>query len=345
VRAAFWTASEDGSSWYRANQPAAALGWLGHECVVDKALPPLHRRADVVVGSRVANLGPTAIWQAMAADPDGPRLVLDLDDDYFHIDPSNTRAYQFWTQPGLLDALRQNMIVADVVTVASEGLAEVVAAELDKTMPPVRVTKDGMSIRRPPIVVVPNGLHAMYLGRPRNYDPEVLTIGWAGSNATAVDYDLCARAVDKALDTFPNVRARLVGMPEELLPRRLKVEAARWVEPNETYLEAVSSFDIWVAPYRPTPFNQAKFPTKALEAGTLGIPLVASAIRPYADWITQEVDGFKVVDSAPWMWTRCLRRLIESPDLRRRIGEASRSRAAQNILQEVGRQWETVLFG
>jgi hypothetical protein len=152
---AFWTASDDGSSWYRAGQPAAALGWLGHKCTVTPDLAQMYRqRSDVIVGSRVANLGPTAIWQAMAADPDGPRLVLDLDDDYFHIDPSNTRAYQFWTQPGLLDALRQNMIVADVVTVASEGLAEVVAAELDKTMPPVRVTKDGMSIRRPPIVVV-----------------------------------------------------------------------------------------------------------------------------------------------------------------------------------------------
>jgi glycosyltransferase involved in cell wall biosynthesis len=98
-----------------------------------------------------------------------------------------------------------------------------------------------------------------------------------------------------------------------------------------------------VAPYRPTPFNQAKFPTKALEAGMLGIPLVASAIRPYADWITQEENGFKVLDSAPWMWSRCLRRLIQSPDLRRRIGEAGRSRAAQNILQEIGRQWESVL--
>jgi glycosyltransferase involved in cell wall biosynthesis len=331
---AFWTASDDGSSWYRAGQPAAALGWLGHECTVTPDLAEMYRkRSDVIIGSRVANLGPTAIWQALAADPDGPRLVLDLDDDYFHIDPSNTRAYQFWNKPGILDALQANMAVADVVTVASEGLAEVarhVLFQMDM----------GHKVR-----VVPNGLHAMYLGRPRDYDPEVITIGWSGSNATAVDYDLCARAVNKALDTFPNVRARLVGMPEELLPRRLKVEAARWVQPNEAYLEAVSSFDIWMAPYRPTPFNQAKFPTKALEAGMLGIPLVASAIRPYADWITQEENGFKVVDSAPWMWSRCLRRLIQSPDLRRRIGEAGRSRAAQNILQEVGRQWESVLCG
>jgi glycosyltransferase involved in cell wall biosynthesis len=290
----------------------------------------LHRNADVIIGSRVANPGPTAIWQALAAEPSGPRLVLDLDDDYFHIDPSNTRAYEFWNRPGILAALRSNMLAADVVTVASEGLAEVVAYELGGNA-------------APPIVVVPNGLHAAYLGRPRNYDPEVLTIGWSGSNATAVDYDLAARAVNKALDTYPHVRARLVGMPEELLPRRLKVEAARWVQPNEAYLEAVSSFDIWVAPYRPTPFNEAKFPTKALEAGALGIPLVASDIRPYTEWITPNVDGILVRHD--FQFSRALKGLITSATERRRIGEAGRSRAAQNILQEVGRQWETVLFG
>jgi hypothetical protein len=36
-----------------------------------------------------------------------------------------------------------------------------------------------------------------------------------------------------------------------------------------------------LAPYQGTPFNNAKFPTKALEAGFWGTPLIASDIRPY----------------------------------------------------------------
>lgn len=334
MRAAFWTASDDGSSCYRATQPAMSLGWLGHQATVDQDIKPalVGGRLDALVASRIANPGPSEIWHRLATHPARPKMIIDLDDDYFHIDPSNARAYEFWTKPGLLTQFRANMMIADVVTVCSQALAEVVERELAH---PAHLPG------APEIRVIPNGLHAAYLGRPRDYSPEVLTIGWAGSAATAVDYDLAERAINKALDSHPDVRLRVVGLPEALLPRRLKVEAAAWVSPNEAYLEAVSSFDIWVAPYRDTVFNRAKFPTKALEAGTLGIPVVASDIRPYREWITPGVDGMLIARDHEW--TRALQTLITQPDKRREIGEAGRSRAARNILQEVGKQWESAL--
>lgn len=340
--AAFWTASTDGSSWYRADQPAAALGWRGHQTWVGEVLPAsVVAKASVIVGSRVATPEASQTWAALKAS--GKRLVLDLDDDYFGVEERNTGAYEFWRQPEIQKHLRENCAIADVITVASEriGVAMIDAIGTDLRWP------------RPKIQVIENGLHAGHLSVPRDYEAadRPLVIGWAGTSSTAHDLDLAIPALVKIMAYAPTAELHLVGIPrahpalQKLLPFGDRIVAFEWLAPTELYHQAVRQFDIWVAPYRSNSFTDAKFPTKALEAGMMGIPLIASAIPPYVEWITQEENGFKVVDSAQWMWSRCLKRLVDSPDLRRRVGEAARARASRNILQSIGGQWEQVLFG
>lgn len=324
----FWSSSKDGSSWYRAEQPAAALSWNGHETNVSQHT--VDTKADVVIASRLAQPGPSDLWAKMSTDPDGPRLVLDLDDDYFDIEPSNTHAYDFWNRPGMLERLRENMLLADVITVASEGLAAAVDAQLP--------------LSRPPIEVVPNGLHAGYLSEPRNYEPDVITLGWSGSDATATDFPMIERALNLALDTFPNVRVRTVGLGPRYTIKRERVESAGFLQPVEAYLAAVSTFDIWLAPYSDNRFNNAKFPTKALEAGVLGIPLIASSITPYRDWFSGVEYHAANIDQ-PHQWSRCLRAMIERPHIRRQMGEHGRARAARNVLQATVFAWEKVCSG
>lgn len=330
MRVGFWAASKDGSSWYRAEQPAEALTWLGHDTWVSPRIQDMPAMLDVVVGSRVANDGPTEWWQGMAARPlaERPKLVLDLDDDYFHLDPGNRIAYDFWTQDGKQANLIRNMVAADVVTVCSEALAEAVRAACY----PKHVN----------VEVVENGLHAAYLGLPRNYDPDEIVIGWSGSAATAPGYDMVRRAIRLALDTYPNVRHRTVGLPDGAMIQGERCETAGWLPEVERYLAAVNTFDIWLAPYPDTEFNRAKFPTKALEAGTLGIPLIASDIRPYREWAERDGNGAMLIRNEH-EWTREIRLMIKFAKARREIGEAGRSRAARNILQEVSRRWEEVL--
>ncbi len=330
----FWAASNDGSSWYRTKLPAAALSWAGHTVSASELLLPSDREADVIVGSRIAEVGASETWAELARGDGGPLMVLDLDDDYFNVEPRNRAAAQFWNTDQVQHRLAQNIRMADRVTVASEGIAESVARHTGH-----------LDIR-----VVPNGLHAAYLGRPRDYQRERVTVGWAGTASTAHDYDLVSRSLHRALSTLP-VDLAFVGLPPQLLPTRDdvgdvepgRIRHVEWINGNERYLEAVAEFDIWVAPYRSNPFTDAKFPTKALEAGMLGIPLVASDIRPYREWITHGETGFLVPEHAPHLWGKYIRQLVQSHDLRRRMGEAARSRAARNIMQEVGRTWADAL--
>jgi glycosyltransferase involved in cell wall biosynthesis len=277
--------------------------------------------ADTVVGSRVARPGPSAGWRQLKDQ--GTRLVLDLDDDYWNIDPLNVAAHREWGTK-MLESLSANMALADVVTVVSEPLAEVARQHSDN------------------VVVIPNALPAQLMSSVRDYRPDVLRVGWAGTASTVHDLPLAARALRKIADRG-DVEVRLVGIdPRQAITAGCMHEnigTFGWIEQKD-YLNVVSTFDIWVAPYRDTPFNRSKFPTKALEAGMLGIPLLASAIEPYADWIDHDRTGVLVRHEHEW--TRQLKRLVDDPDLRERLGNASRGRASANILQVVNQQWQQV---
>lgn len=316
---------------YRGVLPAMSLDWLGHKASASPRLPEDWREQgfDVVVGCRVAKPGPSRTWREMKDH--GIRLVFDLDDDYFRIDRTNVEAYRLWNQPLLRRGLIDNIALADTVTCCSEPLAEALRAHHDD------------------VRVVPNGLPAQYLGEPRDYNPELLSVGWAGTSSTV--HELRVPGVVRALTRIADyqrpggVAVRLVGVdPQTAMAAGLRGErlgALGWVQDFGHYLQAVAGFDIWVAPYRDTPFNAAKYPTKWLESSVLGIPLVASDIEPYRRVIRHGENGFLVKHEHEW--GRILKQLADDPDLRQRVGMTARGEASGSIMQALHVQWQAAL--
>lgn len=325
----FWSADTAGSSYYRAQLPGMSLQWLGHNVSAGQRLPQDWRDLDTLVGCRIAKPDPTQMWQILKAET-GIRLVLDLDDDYFHIDASNTEAVRVW-DTAMLRRLAANMALADLVTCCSEPLADV----LRNYAADVRV--------------IPNGLPAQYLGKPRDYqaDGRSLSIGWAGSSSTVAELPEAVRALNRISQYRRpgGVLTRIVGItPEramELGLRGRSVGAMGWVPNVEHYLQACSEWDVWCAPYRDTAFNRAKFPTKWLESSVLGIPLVASDVEPYRRVIRHGENGFLV--RYEHEWGRYLKLLVDDPELRQRIGMAARGEASGSIMQALHVQWQAAL--
>lgn len=324
----FWSADMAGSAYYRAVLPAMSLTWLGHTATHHIRLPKTWQSYDTIVGCRVAQTGPTKMWQHLKAE--GKRLVLDLDDDYFHIDPSNAHAVQVWDK-AMLGRLADNLALADLVTCVTEPLA--------------RVLRD----YAPDVRVIPNGLPAQYLGHPRDYTAEgrPLYVGWAGTTSTVAELPEAVRALNR-ISQYPReggVMVRLVGIgPEQAMGLGLKgrrIGALGWVERLEHYLHAVGEFDVWCAPYRDTAFNGAKFPTKFLEASVLGIPLVASDTPAYRAVIRHGENGFLV--RYEHEWGRVLKRLVDDPGLRQRVGMAARGEASGSIMQALHVRWQDAL--
>lgn len=332
MRVHFWTADRGGSGAYRGVLPGMALGWLGHQVTVSDNTPPDGwDGVDAVVGCRVALPGPSRRWRQLRDQ--GARLVMDLDDDYFHLDPAAVHlpAVQAWSAPERMRRLVGNIRLADVVTCCSDRLAEVLSAYHDD------------------VRVVPNGLPAVYLGSPRDYAPETVTVGWAGTDYTLLELPLAARALRRIADYERpgGVQVRLVGIgPKQAVANGVHgdhVGTVGWVDAFGTYLQAVGAFDVWVAPYRDTVFNRAKAPTKAIEAGFLGIPLVASAIEPYRKAVVHGETGFLVPPGQEHLFGKYVRQLVDDPKLRQRMGEAARDWASQFIMQALNHEWEKVL--
>lgn len=328
ARVHFWSADMAGSSFYRAVLPAMGLSWLGHTATHHIRLPANWASYDTIVGCRVAQDGPSRMWHKLRDE--GKRLLLDLDDDYFHIDPSNAHAARVWDRD-MLGRLAANMAVADLVTCCSEPLAAV------------------LRDYAPRVEVIPNGLPAQYLGHPRDYSAEgrPVYVGWAGTSSTVAELPEAVRALNR-ISQYPRpggVMVRLVGIAAEqamgLGLRGRQVGALGWVERIEHYLHAVSEFDIWVAPYRSTAFNAAKFPTKFLEASVLGIPLIASDTPAYRRVIRHGENGFLV--RYEHEWGRLLKRLVDDPGLRQRVGMAARGEASGSIMQALHHRWEAVV--
>jgi D-inositol-3-phosphate glycosyltransferase len=81
--------------------------------------------------------------------------------------------------------------------------------------------------------------------------------------------------------------------------------------------------DVFVMPSRTETFGLV-----ALEAQAVGTPVVASAVGGLTEIIDDEVTGILVAARQPDAFARAIVRLLDDPELRERMGEAARRRAA-----------------
>lgn len=329
-----WSAADDGSNWWRLTQPGRVLRLLGHH--VDqsrRAIPSLIETADAIIAHRVLNNGPTQLWQAWAAD--GRHLVFDLDDHLEQVPETSGPAFHFFNHPPNLARLHANLAAATRITAASQRIA------------------DWAALHNPNVHLIPNGLPAAWLDWPAPPARAQVVVGWAGSLQTLPELTPIAPALVQVLDRYRGrVAVHINGVhPDErvvrrhLQPLRLDrpdVHLTPWAEPGEAYLRGID-FDIWAAPYRQIPFNEAKFPTKWLEALFRGVPLVASKVGAYATHVHHGQTGYLVRE--PYQWTRYLRRLIDNPNLRTDMAAAARAEAVLHIVEGHGPAWENALRG
>lgn len=158
-----------------------------------------------------------------------------------------------------------------------------------------------------------------------------IVIGYgSGTDTHDIDFVEAAPALATILARFPQAEVWIVGpleLPDELrafAERIRRFPLADW----QTWFELQSQFDIAVAPLEcDNVFCRAKSAIKFLEAGILGVPLVASDIDPFRDAITHTLDGFLAADQSEW--TDAIATLIGDREQRARVGEQARNTVLQ----------------
>ena len=325
-----WAADESGCGAYRMLTPLRLLADHGHDTAwttqrfgrPNVEFPPFLRAADIVVGQRIGLPRFVPVWRALREW--GARLVYELDDDLFHVDVNSAAAHDLYMRPEVQKALRAAVRAADLVTVSTEPLAAVVAAECD--VDPARV------------VVLPNLVDpAMFDVTPPARPTKRPVVGWAGGHSHEADLRDVAGDLRRFLDRN-DAELHLVGADYRRLIRRDRLRHTPWAPRVADYWARVD-FDVAICPLRHSIFNMSKSGCKALEMMALGIPVVASDEAPYREVIVDGVTGFLVRSGHEWVAR--LRDLVGDADLRTRMGAAARTHVAEHWSMRSGwQQWE-----
>lgn len=311
---------ESGCGWYRIKVPMAELARRGHDVTVLSAGDVEQVQSlpyPLVVGQRMDKHHALPYWRRWRA---GSRLVYEIDDDVFSIDPVNTMArayYQSSTQDTVIHAAQ----VADLVTVTVEPLADVMRAH------------------NPNVAVLPNCVPDWLLEHERPRRDKVV-VGWAGGGSHALDLFTVAPQLRRFLSRNPHVELHLIGT--DYRPTiRIGGRYTDWAPPEDYYRSV--DFDIGIAPLVDTVFARSKSPIKCLEYAALGIPVVASDVGPYRDFVVDGVTGYLVRQEHEW--GKRLYELSNDEAMRTEMGVRAREHAAQWAISRRAHLWEEAYGG
>jgi glycosyltransferase involved in cell wall biosynthesis len=299
--------------YYRVLLPLRELAANGVSVDVNYGICERYEDYRVVVGQRVSKQAALPIWRRMAAKH---RLVYETDDDVFSIDPSNTMAY-LTHDDDAADATEFAAMAADMVTVSTDHLAEV------------------MSKYNRNVVVLKNRIDGalLDLDRPRR---DRVTVGWAGGDSHVRDFDMVSAQLRRFFERNPAVDFHNIGS-NYLRVFKLPGRHSGWQQDIFDYYRLID-FDIGIAPLADTVFNRSKSAIKAIEYGALGIPVVASDVEPYRDYVIDGKTGFLV--RSEHEWGKRLYELVNDEAMRTEMGAAAKEHAARFTIQTGWRLWE-----
>lgn len=313
-------AFHDGSAcgYYRILLPFRELQRGGHQTRTAYGEADTDGDEDVIVGERFDRPGVLPSWRRWAPRS---RLVYEIDDDVFGVDPANWLAWRVYKHAVPKDVAAHAAQVADLVTVSTEPLAEVIRRETGHRN----------------VVVLPNYIdeRLLELERPRR---DRLVVGWRGGASHVRDLAMVARPLRRFLDRNPRADLHLVGTDfRETFRRHPRCRWTDWSDDIWDYYRTVD-FDVAVVPLYPTRFAESKSHIPVLEMAALGIPVVASDSLAYRDFVLDGVTGFLI--RREHEWGRRLFELTQDEAMRREMGAKARAHAAAWTIQRNWRQWE-----
>ncbi len=293
-----------------------------------KSYLPVLGKQDVLVLHRHGN--PLALLAVAIAKARGTRVIYSLDDSLFAHEASRHKIlHTLW-----YSALPQIMLACDTVIVGSHYLAEYARRHNDD------------------VRLIPSAIDtSIFYPRPQEQTTSKFVIGWMGLGTYHVDnLKLLVEPLATLSSTIP-IKLKLVSslgsreihrMFEHI--HTLEVDyGLPYQVPLASVAEQMAEFDISVAPLQDSPFSRGRCASKALCSMAMGIPVVASAIGEHNHIITEGSNGFLAHNTQEWIEKLSL--LIESEQLRSRIGQAGLKSMQSYTLTACVQAWRNLLDG
>lgn len=292
-----------GIGWYRIINPLEKIGahvergqfWIGKVESAEK----MARWGKTWV---VKQMGDLEAWLLIRTNANfkGAKLVLDIDDDPFSVDEKHPdHAYHKQHEA----MMRMEIGTADEVIVSTEPLKKIV----EKI--------------NPNVTVIQNAIDTSIWDFPKKtHKSKRIRLGWIGSASHLADRSVIQDAIHVIMKKYPEVDFYHAGMciVDGKENREFSFAGTKGYEEYPQFLNSLK-LDIAIAPIKNTRFNRSKSNIKWLEHAMLKTPMVLSDVTPYSTSVTHGEDGFLAKTTNDWV--KYLSLLIESKELREKIGE------------------------
>jgi glycosyltransferase involved in cell wall biosynthesis len=239
-------------------------------------------------------------WIELFFIPKRAKLVVDYDDAIFHQYDQHKHNLIRWL---LGDKISSVMRRADVVICGNDYLA-------------IHALKAGAKN----VVVIPTVVDTGRYISSTKLKGEPLIIGWIGSPSTAHFLIRIGQALKEVINCR-NVQIVAVGANAQQLVG-LPITSVTWTEQSE--VEEIQKFGIGIMPLEDKPFERGKCGYKLIQCMACGVPVVASPVGVNADIVRDSIDGFLASHEQDWI--SVLIKLIDSAELRKKMGESCRER-------------------
>ena len=150
--------------------------------------------------------------------------------------------------------------------------------------------------------------------------PDKICIGWSGSITTIKHFEDAVPVLKKLKAKYGDkIYFKVVGDPD-YRNTALNIQGIPWT--SETEVKELSSFDIGIMPLPDDEWAKGKCGLKGLTYMALETPTIMSPVGVNTEIIQDGITGF--LASTPDEWFQKLSTLIESEELRKRIGKSAR---------------------
>jgi len=167
----------------------------------------------------------------------------------------------------------------------------------------------------PRIYKIPGPIDTDRYTAKKAYRTGDIVVGWIGSPATTPYLHMLDDVFKQILENDSDVSIHLIGAGKYSLDG-YELKKIPWSAENE--IEELQKFDIGVMSMPDNKWTRGKLGCKMLQYMALGIPTIASDTITNREMLEDGVNGFLVKTEEEWV--QAIKKLIDSPSLRRDIG-------------------------
>lgn len=259
------------------------------------------RRADIVFVCREA-LMLRFTWFEKWFFRSGAKVVYDFDDAIWHLDVSEANKSFGWLKR---PEKTSDLIALSHLVFAGNNYLAAYAKQFN-----------------PNVLVIPSTIDTdACLPKTHVNNGSAVVIGWMGSITTIKHFEFALPALRILRQRFGNrIAFKVVGDPS-YSNAELGISGTPWSSEKEA--ELLQSMDIGLMPLPDDEWTKGKCGLKGLQYMAAGVPAIMSPVGVNTEIIVHGVNGYLAAGVEEWV--EIISQLVESAELRQRIGEAARN--------------------